>query len=140
MMALAPLALSMGLAVAQDQAPSLAKAPTAFETRNTSEGAEGEASIQQEGDKASKVTFTAVTESREWKDSNGKLIRGRLLAFEAAGGKEPFLVKDGKIRLLVDGAKRFSLMPLERLGTEDRTYIGNLAAARKQEAVSQKAH
>ncbi len=47
-------------------------------------------------------------------------------------------MKDGKIRLLVDGAKRFSLMPLERLGTEDRTYIGNLAAARKQEAESQK--
>ena len=46
------------------------------------------------------------------------------------------MVREGKIRLLADGAKRFSLLPLEKLGAEDRAYIANLAAARKREAAS----
>ena len=132
-------AMSVGLAVAQDeQDPSLPKTPTAFETRNTGGTEEGEVSIEKEEGKTTKVTFTAVTASRDWKDAKGKVIRGRLLAFEAADGEVADLVRDGKVRLLVDGAKRFSLLPLEKLSTEDRNYIGLLAAARDQEARQQK--
>ncbi len=141
-MATGLLALAMGgLAAAQEQEqhPSLPKTPTSFETRDAGGTAEGDAAIQKDEGKTTKVTFTAVTESRDWKDTNGKVIRARLLAFEPASGEEAHLVREGKVRLLVDGAKRFSLLPLEKLSTEDRAHIGMLAAARKQQAGQQKA-
>jgi len=136
---MAAMALSIGLAVAQEQNPSLPRTPTAFETRNTGGTAEPEVSIKKEESKAKTITYTAVTESREWKDTSGKVIRAHLLAFEAVDGDEALLVRDGNIRLLVDGAKQFSLLPLEKLCAEDRTYIGNLVASRKPQAGSQKA-
>lgn len=131
---MALLAGSIGSAVAQDQDqdPSLPKTPTAFETRNTGGTEEGEVSIEKQEGKTTRVTFTAVTASRDWKDVTGKVVRGRLLAFDAAEGEVADLVRNGKVRLLVDGAKRFSLLPLEKLSTEDRAHIGILAAARKQ--------
>jgi hypothetical protein len=136
------LAMSMGVAAAvaqEDQDASLPKTPTSFETRNTGDSEEGEVTIKKEEAKPTKVTFTAVTDSRDWKDTTGKVIRGRLLAFEAAEGEVAELVRDGKVRLLVDGAKRFSLLPLEKLSTEDRTHIGLLAAARKKQASQERA-
>lgn len=126
------LAISMG--VAQEEHPSLPKTPTSFETRNTGDSEEGEVAIKKEEAKPTKVTFTAVTDSRDWKDTTGKVIRGRLLAFEAAEGEVADLVRNGKVRLLVDGAKRFSLLPLERLSTEARAHIDLLAATRKKQA------
>lgn len=142
-MKLALLAGSIGLAVAQDQDqdqdPSLPKTPTAFETRNTGGTEEGEVSIEKQEGKTTRVTFTAVTASRDWKDATGKVVRGRLLAFEAVGGDVADLVRNGKVRLLVDGAKHFSLLPLEKLSTEDRAHIEILAAARKKQAGQEKA-
>ncbi len=128
----------MGTAIAQDQNPFLPKTPTAFETRNAGESAEGNASIQKVEGKPTKITYTAVTDSRDWKDISGKVIRGRLIAFDVAKGDEANLVREGKVRLLVDGAKNFSLLPLEKLSTEDRDYIGTLVAARKPKASPQK--
>ena len=139
MMVMAALALSMGMAVGQEQNPSLPRTPTAFETRNTGGTAEPEVSITEEKSKAKKITYTAVTELREWKDTGGKVIRAYLLAFEAVNGEDALLVKDGNIRFLVDGAKQSSPLPLERLCIEDRIYIGKLVAARKPQAGSQKA-
>lgn len=133
------LAWSTGLIVAQEQDPELPKTPTSFETRNTSGTEEVEVSIEKQEGKATKVTLIAVTESRDWKDTTGKVIRGRLLAFEAATSEEAHLVRDGKIRLLVDGAKRYSLLPLGKLSAEDRNHVSILAAARKQEAGQPKA-
>lgn len=133
------LAWSTGVAVAQDPNDRPVQGPTAFETRNTGDTEEGEVEIKKQEGKVTKVTFTAVTDSRDWKDSTGKVVRGRLLAFEAAEGEVAELVRNGKVRLLVDGAKRFSLLPLEKLSSEDRTYIAGLAAARKQQAGEAKA-
>ena len=138
MTALGLLAWSAGLIMAQEQDPELPKTPTSFETRNTSGTEEVEVSIEKQEGKATKVTLIAVTESRDWKDTQGKVIRGRLLAFEAATGEDAHLVRDGKVRLLVDGAKRFNLLSLGKLSAEDRTHIGLVAAARKQEAGLQK--
>jgi hypothetical protein len=139
MTAAALLACSLVVPMAAEEDRSLSKTPTSFETRNTGGTDEEEASIKKEEGNVTKVTFTAVTASRDWKDPQGKVIRGRLLAFEAAGGEVADLVRNGKVRLLVDGAKRFSLLPLEKLSTEDRTYITGLAAARKQQAAEPKA-
>lgn len=133
------LAGSLVVPMAAEEHPSLPKTPTAFETRNTGGTDEEEASIRKEEGKVTKITFTAVTDSRDWKDPQGKVIRGRLLAFEAAEGEVADLVRNGKVRLLVDGAKRFSLLPLEKLSPEDRAYITGLAAARKQQAGEPKA-
>lgn len=120
--------------VAAEQDPSLPQTPTSFETRNTGRTEEGEVTIEKQEAKSTKITFTAVTDSRDWKDTKGNVIRARLLAFEAPAGEVADLVRDGKVRLLVDGAKRFSLLPLERLSTEDRAHIDRLAAARKKQA------
>lgn len=138
MISAAALASSAGLAIAQqeEQHPSLPKTPTSFETRDAGGENETEASVRKEERTPRKVTFMAVTESREWKDIHGKVVKAQLLAFEAGEGKELPLVKDGKIRLLVDGAKRFSLLPLESLSAADRTFITNLAAARKRDAAA----
>lgn len=133
------LAWSLVAPIAAEEHPSLPKTPTSFETRNTGGTDEEEASIRKEEGKVTKITFTAVTASRDWKDPQGKVIRGRLLAFEAAEGEVADLVRNGKVRLLVDGAKRFSLLPLERLSIEDRTYITGLASARKQQTGEPKA-
>lgn len=133
------LAWTTGVAMAQEEDRSLTKTPTAFETRNTGGTEEGEVEIKKEEGKVTKITFTAVTDSRDWKDTKGKVIRGRLLAFEAPEGEVADVVRDGKVRLLVDGAKSFSLLPLEKLSTEDRAHIGLLAAARKQQAAQPKA-
>ena len=130
---------SVGVAMAQEQNTRPPQGPTAFETRNTGRTDEQEASIKNEEGKVTRITFTAVTDSRDWTDSAGKVIRGRLLAFEAAEGEVPDVVRDGKVRLLVDGAKRFNLLPLEKLSTEDRTHIARLAATRKQQAGGQNA-
>ena len=131
MLAMALVGSSMGLLVAQDQNPSLPKTPTAFETRNTGGTTDNEVSIEKRENKPIKITFIAVTDSREWRDATGKVIRARLLAFDAPKGDEANLVREGKIRLLVDGAKAFSLFPLDKLCHEDRAFIGSLVAARK---------
>jgi hypothetical protein len=123
---------SAGLVSAEEGQPTPAQGPTAFETRNTGDAEEGEVSIDRNEGKPRKITYTAVTDSREWKDAKGKVIRARLLAFEAAEGEVAGLVRDGQVRLLVDGAKRFSLLPLEKLSPEDRAFITGLAAARQK--------
>ena len=130
---------SSAAAMAQEQNTLPPQGPTAFETRNTGGTDEQEASIRNEEGKVARITLTAVTDSRDWTDTTGKVIRGRLLAFEAAEGEVPDVVRDGKVRLLVDGAKRFNLLPLEKLSTDDRTRIALLAAARKQQAGRQHA-
>ena len=66
-MAMAPLALSMSLTVAQeqDQDPSLPRTPTAFETRNTGEDAGGDASIRKEEGKSRNVGAEAFERADE---------------------------------------------------------------------------
>lgn len=126
------LLLGLTGAMAEEKDGPIPETPTSFETRNTGGTEEGEVSIEKEKAEPKKVTYTAVTDSREWKDAKGKVIRARLLAFEAAEGEVAGLVRDGQVRLLVDGAKRFSLLPLEKLSPEDRAFITGLASARQK--------
>lgn len=128
----------MSQADGQEQNPMLPKTPTAFETRNAGASAEGDVSVQKVEGKPTKITYTAVTDSRDWKDTSGKVIRGRLLAFDVAKGDEANLVREGKVRLLVDGAKNFSLLSLEKLSTEDRDFIGTLITALKSKVTPRK--
>lgn len=130
---------SMSSAIAQVRNPFLPKTPPAFDTHNAGGSAQGDVSVEKKDGKPTKITYTAVTDSRDWRDTTGKVIRARLLAFDAAKGDEANLVRDGKIRLLIDGTKNFNLLSLEKLCTEDRAYIGALVDARKPKASPQKA-
>lgn len=137
---MAVMGVASGFAVAEEeQDPRLPKTPTAFETRNLSKNSESVATVRKVDGKTKKVRVVAVTQSREWKDSGGKVIMARLLAFDPVKKEEALLIRNGKVRLLVDGAKSFNLLPLTKLGVEDQAYIKGLAAARKKEAQARKA-
>ena len=128
------LVLSTGASAADNDGP-LPETPTAFETRNTGGNHEPEADFRKNRKvKPTKVKFTALTDPREWHDAKGKAIRGRLLAFEAGDGKTRAAVQNGKVRLLVDGAKKFSLLSLDSLSREDQMFVRNLIAVRNKAA------
>lgn len=84
------------------------------------------------------TTYIAVTPLREWKNSEGTTIRASLLAFDVRKPDQPkvplTLIRNGKVRLLVDGKKQFSEFPLAKLSVEDQVYIKKLVAATKQAA------
>ncbi len=92
--------------------------------------------------KARYITHVALSESRIWSSTDGKILTGRLIAFEdlvvetpqgAAAPvvppppSRPTLIRDGKVRLLVN--QKAVEVPLERIGEADREYINNIQAA-----------
>lgn len=136
MVLLAPaLVLSLSAAPDEDDGP-IPQTPTAFETRNTGRTTEESAVIRREEGKTRKITYSTVTVSREWRDTKGTVIRARMLAFEAAPGQAQPVVKDGKVRLLVEGKTRFNLLPLARLSHEDQEFVKTLIATRAKASAS----
>jgi hypothetical protein len=130
-------ALLAGLVGAEENDGPLPQTPTAFETEPTGDTSEGTADFLKPGKGSKKkLSFTAVTKSRDWRDAKGKLVRGRLLAFESGKvttGEQPLtLIKEGRIRLLVDGAKKVSKVPLSSLSSEDQAFVKKLAAQKKK--------
>lgn len=66
---------------------------------------------------------------RDWQDEKGRTVQGKLIAFDAAGAepeKQPTVVRDGKVRLLVK-QKSYEL-PLNRLVAGDQEFVGKLVA------------
>lgn len=121
---------------AQEQERTIVRPPTSFETRNAGETTEGGATIRvvPAEPEPRTVTYVAVTDLRTWRDVEGRSLRGRLIAFDAADesaqGRE--LVRKGRIRLWVDGHKRVSELELSRLSEADRTFVRSLEQAAKQ--------
>ncbi len=125
--------------------------PTKFSTRITGGGTNGSASIGMTPKAPTDttvrtVTYVALSDSRQWKSTDGKSLIGKLIAFEdlvvetkiAAGAKpepgplpampeKPTVIRDSKARLLVDN-KPYEV-PLTRLGDDERKFIENLQAA-----------
>lgn len=126
--------------------------PKKFETR-TINGAGGNASVsvnatpQPSTTKTRLVSYFSLSEVRQWKSKDGKSLLGSAIAFEdavveidaptPAAAQEaaqkappatlpakPTLVRDGKVRLLVNH-KPFEVM-LERLSDEDRQFVEDL--------------
>ena len=126
------------LAQGQKDDGPLPETPTAFETRYTGKQSESVASVRQVEVKKTKVTVTAVTDSRAWKDSSGKLVNARLVAFDPVMGAPHSLIRNGKIQLLVDGAKKIRLVPFARLSATDQSFIKGLVEARKKAAQARK--
>lgn len=90
------------------------------------------------------ITFFTLSQSRQWKSSDGRSLVGKVVAFEdlvttsttgspaapaaaPAMPANPTVVRDGKVRLLVDG-KPYEV-PLDRLSEEDRKFVEALRTA-----------
>ncbi len=135
-----------GVLTAQDipHNPLLPKGPQRPITRPTGGGTDSGVTIGPKGNQPAKnryVTHVVLSESRIWQSADGKTLDGKLLAFEdvvsevPAGApapaapeppKQPTVVKDGKVRLLV-GRKPFEI-PLSRLIKADQDFIEQIRA------------
>lgn len=124
--------LTIGVGNAKEDFDPTPQTPTAFETRNAGDATEGTAEFGKEKGKKIKLQFIALTDSREWHDKNEKPTQARLLAFEEDEGFEGTVIREGKVRLLVDGAKLFSLLPVSKLSERDQEFVLNLAAEQKK--------
>lgn len=78
-----------------------------------------------------------LSEVRDWQDEKGRIVKGKLIAFEGAGTgteKQPEVVRDGKVRLLVN-RKTYDL-PLNRLVAGDQEFVAKLVADLARQAES----
>lgn len=94
------------------------------------------------------ITYITLSESRQWTSSDGKSLLAKLIAFEdivtestdkpdanqsaAMPTNTPTLIKDGKVRLLVN-RKPFELA-LDKLSQPDRDFVENLRSAMQKKA------
>lgn len=83
--------------------------------------------------KIKSITYLAITEEKEWVNSIGKTIKGRLIAFKQ-GDKikfiPPTIIKDKNVRMLI-GNKTY-IFPLNNLNKENREQILSLKSAFKE--------
>jgi len=123
--------------------------PKKYTKREVGGGAEPGAAVEEPANTgmARYVTHIVLYDLRYWTSVEGKPLAGKLIAFEdmvvtapkdspapamPEPPKEPTLVKDGKIRLLVNGKP--VEVPVERLSLQDREFIDGI-----QEALDRKA-
>jgi len=96
--------------------------------------------------KARYTTHFVLSDSRSWTSTDGKVLVGKLLAFEdivveapqggvppaaVAPPAHPSLVRDGKVRLLINN--KACEVKLERLSQADRDFIEQLRTVREKE-------
>jgi len=96
------------------------------------------------------TTYITFGEARQWTSSEGKPLLAKLIAFEeivtdstsaspqtpVLPTTSPTLVKDGKVRLLVN-KKPFEIV-LDKLSQPDRDFIENLSSAIQKKATAPK--
>ena len=133
-----PILFAIGMAHAQGQGfPVTPSTPTDFTTRNLGNSVTG-ASTRSEPKpiEKRKVTYTAVSKLRDWENTKGKVLSGRLLAFEPGNHedsqKKLTLIREGKVRLLVESSKQFYDLSLDTLSKADQEYIAELVKARNE--------
>ncbi len=149
------LALGRTVTLAQVAIPAT---PKKFTTRSTGGQGGGTAVVSSDGrsinlgpaastpsPKIRYTTHVALSDARQWKSTDGKSLVGKLIAFEditfetdkgaqpppVSPPANPTVVKDGKVRLLVD--KKDYELPLDRLSEADRTFVEAI-----QDALSRK--
>lgn len=122
-------------ALAQIVFPVTPATPTDFETKDLGNSLSSEGLIKETPPpQIVRKTFTLVTPVREWRNARGVIVKGALVAFEAGDQSKSdrplTLVHEGKVRLLVEGKKNYSLIALSSLSKADREYISDQIAAR----------
>lgn len=81
------------------------------------------------------VQYIAVTPVEAWANLAGKTMLARLLAFSAPAEGETGpveIIREGKVRFLVEGRKEPVDYPLDQLGETERTKIQAIAKAAAQ--------
>lgn len=129
----------VGSAMAQDVPRNpLVPVPPGFETRDTVERQDISGSVSgsiKPQPKTRKVTYVMVSESREWRNLEGQVIRASMLAFDpkpGATGDEPLtLVRGEKVRLLVDGRKTPTEYPVSKLSEQDKSFVKRMVEAQR---------
>lgn len=110
--------------------------PNKFRKRDLGGGSSaGVSVVKREQPQPRVVTFTAVSENRIWTNTEGKAITARLLAFSAPtdpreGPTE--IIREGKIRLLLEKGKKTTDYPLEKLSQADQLFVKSIAQAAKR--------
>jgi hypothetical protein len=127
--------------------PSGPATPKSFDKRSLSSASTSDSVINRgstDPDAKPKIRYTvhiSVSNSRQWKNTDGKSLVGKLIAFEdltietEKGAPpptfqppaNPTIVKDGKARLLVD--EKPCEIALDRLSQIDRDFVEGIRAA-----------
>ena len=126
--------------------------PKGYRTRSTGGGVDAGAKVERpKEEKARYVTHVVLFENRFWQNTEGKPLEAKLLAFEdltAEGVKggpapampappaKPTVVRDGKIRLLVN--QKPVLVALASLSTADQEFIRDIQASLAKKAAAAK--
>ena len=97
-------------------------------------GSSGTASVvvSEKTPKVITITYTAVSPLKGWTNTDGKTIQAQLLAFAAPKPGQPGpveVIREGKVRLLVPGAKGPVEYPMAKLQEEDKIEIERIAKA-----------
>jgi len=132
--------LLMHASLAQIEIPGY---PGKFKTRSTGGNNPGGASIIPKDNETTKkaryVTYIVLSESRQWTSTDGKVIMGKLIAFEditvegtqgvdpssaPEPPKKPTVTREEKIRLLIN-QKPVEIL-LKRLSQADQEFIAKV--------------
>lgn len=133
-----PLFVFGNLASAQNF-PVTPANPTEFKKRDLG-GTLGSAVAGVSSVKPKTITrrYIAVSDKRVFGSSEGKEIMAQLIAFDQEDvekAKLPLtLIRDGKIRLLVEGKQKASVVPLSRLREEDQAFVRSVEEANQAAA------
>ncbi len=124
--------------------------PKKYTTRAVGGGVNPGVSIdpaKPENPKLRYVTHVILYQNRFWTSTEGKPLEAKLIAFEdvvaevpkgstepvmSAPPANPTVVRDGKVRLLVD--KKPVELALDRLSRQDQEFIGQIKAALAKKA------
>ena len=124
---------------AQTSFPVSPATPGGFTTRSTGDLSSGTSVTSKKAPpKPIKVSYTIVGELRQWTNTKGASIHARLLAFEtgdpakADPNRVLTLIRDGKIRLLVEGKNTFNELQLSTLSSPDQEYVTELVKTRNE--------
>jgi hypothetical protein len=111
--------------------------PPAFETRNIGDDQDISGTVKpgtKPQAKIHRITYVAVSELRQWRNLEGRAMRASLLAFDRLPGESDdglrTLVRDGKVRFLLEGRKLATEYPLTELSRADQAFVRQLIEAR----------
>jgi hypothetical protein len=142
--------LEIGTASAQVDFPSNPTVgPKKYEKRSVGGEIDAGAKVEEKQGTVRYTTHIVLYDTRIWTSIEGKPLSGKLIAFEdltaeapkgtsepkmSAPPAKPTVVRDGKVRLLVD--RKPVEISLKRLSTQDIEFIGQIEAAIEKKAAA----